>query len=353
MTVGKWARTKRNAILAGCTVVLAGMGFAAGAAAQTYTSAKPLRVALVLHGNLGDKSIFDSANAGMVEAQKELPVRVKVVEAGTDRLHWQPALADAADGPYDLIIVGTGEMRDFLMKIAPQYPKKHFVLYDDSVNYTTHCCANVYSIQYNTSAAAYLAGYVAAKQSKSGKLGVILGAKAGPILEFELGYDQGARAARPGIQILEAISNTFADPARGKELALAQIQQGADVLFPVAGGTGIGVLQAARDRHVYAIGVDVDQSTLFAKTDPAQAKAILTSVTKDVGQSLLIVLREIVAGKAQFGQTVTLGLAGGSVGIADNAYYRAEVPEAVRLKVEELKKQIIAGQIKVDTATFR
>jgi basic membrane protein A and related proteins len=322
----------------------------ASANAQSYTAAKPLRVALVLHGNLGDKSIFDSANAGMIKAQKELPVRVKVIEAGTDRSRWQPALADAADGPYDVIIVGTGEMNGFLTKIAPQYPNKKFVLYDDAVDYSTHCCANVYSVEYNTPAAAYLAGYVAANKSKTGKLGVILGAKAGPILEFELGFNQGARAANPKIQLLEAISNTFADPAKGKELALAQIQQGADVLFPVAGGTGIGVLQAARDANIYAIGVDVDQSALFEKTDPAQAKAILTSVYKDVGQSLFIVLRDTISGKAKYGQATVLGLADGAVGIVDNAYYRAAVPAPVRLRVEELKKKIESGQIEVDTA---
>ncbi len=331
-------------------LLLTAVSLAGAASAQSYSASKPLRVALVLHGNLGDKSIFDSANAGMVKAQKELPVQVKVIEAGTDRARWQPALADAADGPYDVIIVGTFEMNGFLSKIAPQYPDKKFVLYDDSVDYSSNCCVNVYSLNYRTSTAAYLAGFAAAKKSKSGKLGVILGANGGPILEFAVGFKQGAKAANPRIQFLDAVANTFSDPAKGKELALAQIQQGADVVFPIAGGTGIGVLQAARDKGVYAIGVDSDQASLFEKTDPAQAKVILTSVIKNVGQSLFVVLRDTISGKAKYGQSTILGLSDGAVGIAENSYYQSLVSASVRRQIESLKKRIVAGQIKVDTA---
>lgn len=337
---------RRFGILA--AVVLSG-GLAA-AQAQTYTATKPLRVALVINGTLGDKSFFDSANAGMIKAQKELPVQAKVIEASTDRSRWEPALADAADGPYDVIIAGTFEMNAFISKIAPQYPDKKFVLYDDSVNYASNCCANVYSLNYRTSTAAYLAGYVAAKTSKTGKLGLILGANGGPILEFAVGFKQGARAANASIQVLESVSNSFSDPAKGKELALAQIQQGADVIFPIAGSTGIGALQAVRDKKVYGIGVDSDQASLFAKTDPAQANVILTSVIKNVGQSLFVLLRDTIAGKAKYGQASILGLQEGAVGIAENSYYRKLVPVAVRGQVSALRQQIVTGKIKVDTA---
>src|ERR1700712_4802639 len=95
-------------------------------AAGPYTKDNPLKVALVLHGTLGDKSFFDSAADGMKKAEADLPVTVKIIEAGYDKSKWQPALADAADGDYDLIICGTFDMSPFVAETAPQYPDKKF-----------------------------------------------------------------------------------------------------------------------------------------------------------------------------------------------------------------------------------
>jgi len=325
---------------------------AARAAAQSTpaTGGEPLKVALVLHGNLGDKSFFDSAAAGIERAEEELGIEADILEAGVDRARWQPALADAADGDYDVIVVGTFEMNGYLTEIAPQYPDKTFILFDDVVDYASGCCANVYSIQYRTSDAAYLAGYAAAKVSESKKVGTILGAEGGPILEFATGFEQVVAAGDPAVEVLRAVANTFVDPAKGKELALAQIQQGADITFPIAGGTGIGALQAARDESIKAIGVDSDQAALFAETDPAQAEVIMTSVLKNVGQSLYLALQGTIDGTTEYGSAVVLGLADGAVDIAENSYYERLVPEEVRQEVTDLRQQIIDGELEVETA---
>ena len=183
---------------------------------------------------------------------------------------------------------------------------------------------NVLSVQYRTSTAAYLAGYAAASVSKTGTLGQILGTEGSVILEFVVGFEQGAKAAKPDIKLLRATvnsANPFSDPAKGKELALAQIQQGADVIFPIAGGTGIGALQAARDSKVMAIGVDADQATIFSATDEAQADVIITSVEKRVGDSLYVILKQTVDGTAKYGTASTLGLQEGSTGISKNKWY--------------------------------
>ncbi|MBA3414072.1 MAG: BMP family ABC transporter substrate-binding protein [Chloroflexia bacterium] len=311
---------------------------------------EPLRVALVLHGTLGDRSFFDSAAAGIARAEAELGIEADILEAGLDRACWQPALADAADGDYDVIIVGTFEMNGFLTEIAPEYPDKRFILFDDVVDYASGCCGNVYSIQYRTSDAAYLAGYAAAKVSESKTVGTILGAEGGPILEFATGFEQGVAAGDPEVEVLQAVANTFADPARGKELALAQIQQGADIVFPIAGGTGIGALQAARDESIKAIGVDSDQAALFAESDPAQAAVIMTSVLKNVGQSLFLALQGTIDGTTEYGTAVVLGLADGAVDIAEDGPYQELVPEEVRLEVDELRQQIIDGDLNVESA---
>lgn len=341
-----------NGLMAGAGALTLALGVGSAAHAETYTKEHPLKVALVVNGTLGDKSFFDSANAGLVEAAKELPIVFKTFEPGYNRGSWQPALADAADGDYDVIITGTFDMTGFVAELAPQFPDKKFILFDDSVDYSKGDLKNVLSLSYRTSTAAYLAGYAAEKVSKTGTLGQILGTEGSVILEFVLGFEQGAKAANPNAKLLRATvnsANPFNDPAKGKELALAQIQQGADVIFPIAGATGIGALQAARDSKALAIGVDADQATIFAATDQAQADVILTSVEKRVGESLFVVLKQTLDGTAKYGTSTVLGLQDGAVGISKNAYYEKLVPADVRAEVDAQEKKIISGEIKVDT----
>lgn len=317
--------------------------------AQDYTKENPLKVALVVHGQLGDKSFFDSAAAGMVRAEAELPVDVTVIEAGYDRGRWQPTLADATDRGFDVVIAGTWEMNGFMQELAPEYPDTKFILFDDSPDFAATPFDNILAINYRVSTAGYLAGYAAAKLSTTGKIGEILGVEGAVILEFAVGFEQGAKAANPDIQVTRAVAGSFDDPAKGKELALAQFAQGVDVVFPVAGSTGIGALQAARDEGKLAIGVDSDQAMIFAASDPAQAEVIFTSVEKKVGDSLYSVLEQTIAGTAPYGTNLILGLADGAVGISKNEYYKKLVPADVQAEIEAQEAKINSGEIVVET----
>lgn len=316
---------------------------------QEYTADNPLKVALVLHGTLGDKSFFDSAAAGMEKARAELPVDVKIIELGYDRSKWQPGLADAADSGYDVIIAGTFDMTANIIELAPEYPDIKFIDFDDSPDFSACECSNVLAVQYGTSTAGYLAGYAAAKISKSGILGTMLGMEFPTVTDFKTGFDQGAKDANPNIQILNTTAGTFSDPAKGKEIGLAQLNQGADILFPIAGGTGLGALQAVKEAGggKLAIGVDSDQATIFAASDQAQADVIFTSVEKKVGESLYLALKGTIDGSQAYGQRVVLGLKDGAVGISKNAQYEALVPADVRAEVEAKEAAIIAGEIEV------
>jgi basic membrane protein A len=344
----------RISLLKSATAAVAFVAFSGAATlpgfAADYSKDNPLKVALVLHGTLGDKSFFDSAAAGMKLAEEKLPVTVKIIEAGYQKDRWQPALADAADSDYDVIIAGTFEMTGFISEMAKDYSDKKFIVFDDAPDFSTGCCANVLGIQYLTSTAGYLAGYASAKLSTTGTLGEILGMEFKTVTDFAVGFDQGAKAAKPDIKILKAVANTFSDPAKGKELALAQMGQGADVIFPIAGGTGIGALQAVRDAKKLAVGVDSDQATIFAPTDAAQADVIFTSVEKKVGQSLYTALEQTIDGKAPYGTALLLGLKDGAVGISKNAYYDKLVPAEVRAEVDAIEKKIVDGEIAVDTS---
>ncbi len=317
--------------------------------AQEYSADNPLTVALVVHGNLGDKSFFDSAAAGLEKAEAELPVDVTIIEAGLDRGRWEPALADAVDQGFDVVIAGTWEMNGFMQALSTEYPETKFILFDDAPDFTGGAFPNILAINYRVSTAAYLAGYAAAKISETGKLGEILGVEGTTVVEFALGFEQGAKAANPDVEVTRAVAGSFTDPAKGKELALAQFAQGVDIVFPIAGGTGIGALQAARDEGKLAVGVDSDQAEIFAPTDPAQAAVIFTSVEKKVGESLYTALAQTIEGTAPYGTNLILGLADGAVGIAKNSFYESIVPEDIRAEIEAEEAKIIAGEIVVDT----
>jgi basic membrane protein A len=336
------SKLTRRAFAGLFTVGLLASVSAGAVMAQEYTKENPLKVAFVVHGTLGDKSFLDSA--------AELPVAVTVIEAGVDRGRWQPALADATDQGYDVVIAGTWEMTGFMAELAPDYPETKFIIFDDAPDFSTGNFGNILAINYRVSTAAYLAGYAAAKISETGKLGEILGVEGATILEFAVGFEQGARAANPDVQVTRAVAGTFTDPAKGKELALAQFAQGVDIVFPIAGGTGIGALQAARDEGKLAVGVDSDQAAIFEATDPAQSAVIFTSVEKKVGDSLFTALQQTLDGTAPYGSNLLLGLADGAVGIAKNAYYEKLVPAEVRAEVDAEEAKIISGEITVETA---
>ncbi|SMY07133.1 BMP family lipoprotein [Flavimaricola marinus] len=326
------------------TMMTAGVAFA-----QEYSADNPMTVALVVHGTLGDKSFFDSAAAGLVRAEADLPVDVTVIEAGNDRGRWEPALADAADQGFDVVIAGTWEMNGFMQELSGEFSDTKFIIFDDTPDFSGGAFPNIMALTYRVSTAAYLAGYAAASVSETGKLGEIFGVEGATILEFAVGFEQGARAANPDIEIVRAVAGTFTDPAKGKEIALAMFDQGVDVVFPIAGGTGIGALQAARDEGHLAVGVDSDQAAIFAPTDPEQAAVILTSVEKKIGDSLYTALEMTLAGDAPYGTTQLLGLSEGAVGISMNEQYETLVPEDVRAAITDLEAQIAAGDIAVDS----
>ncbi|MCR6637254.1 BMP family protein [Devosia sp.] len=347
MSMPKFSRRAFSGLLAAGLLASVSAG---AVMAQEYTKENPLKVALVVHGNLGDKSFFDSAAAGLDRAEAELPVDVTVIEAGLDRGRWQPALADATDQGFDVVIGGTWEMTGFMAELSPEYPDTKFIIFDDAPDFTGGANSNILAINYRVSTAGYLAGYAAAKISKTGKLGEILGVEGATILEFALGFEQGAKAANPDVEVTRAVAGSFTDPAKGKELALAQFAQGVDIVFPIAGGTGIGALQAARDEGKLAVGVDSDQAAIFAPTDPAQADVIFTSVEKKVGDSLFTALQQTLDGTAPYGTNLILGLADGAVGISKNSFYEKLVPAEVRAEVDAQEAKIIAGEITVESA---
>jgi basic membrane protein A len=316
--------------------------------AQTEQEFKNIIVIDFINGFQGDKSFFDSAVRGISRAEADFGLDVKTIEASYDPATWQPALEYAASHEdYDILIAGTEQMSQILQAVAAKHPDKKFILYDAEVNYTVCDCRNVYSIRYKQNEGSYLAGVYAALMSKSKVIGVIGGQNISVINDFIIGYEQGAEDTRPDIKVLKSYADGWNDPAMGRQLALGMFRQGADIIFQVAGNTGTGVFQAARESGGYAIGVDSDQALLMKDTEPEQARLILTSMMKNVDNSLYRALKLYREGRLPFGQTEYLGLKEGGVGLARNKYYQEATPSEVKLKVDEAERDIVEGKITV------
>jgi basic membrane protein A and related proteins len=308
-----------------------------------------LKVVNLINGVLGDKSFFDSADRGMQRVAADFPVEVKTIELGVDPAKWQAGLEDAAaNEDYDVMVLGTFQMSEFLQMVAPQYPDKQFIIYDVSVDYSACDCSNVYSVTYKQNEGSYLAGVYVGLMSETGTVGVIGGQDIPVINDFIIGYEQGAK--ENGVEtVIIQYAGGWNDPAKGKELALAMYQQGADYVFQVAGGTGVGVFQAATEMDTFAIGVDSDQALIIEETNPDQAAHIPTSMLKNVDNSLYRAFELYFEGTLPFGEMEALGVAEGGVGLAKNKFFDDLTPDEVKDQIAEIEQALIDGEITVDT----
>lgn len=328
------------------------LSFALVACGNDNTETDGPRIAVLINGNLGDKSFFDSANAGMDDVIDTYGYDVRVVEAGTDDTRWQPALLDLADGDYDIIIAGTWQMEQNVQEAAALHPDKNFIIFDTTVDYSDGKNSNVYSIMYKQNEGSYLAGIVAATMSETGVIGAVGGIDIPVINDFIVGYIQGAQSVNPDIKVAISYIGDFFDSAKGKELALAQFDsQNADVIFQIAGNAGLGVIEASEEAGFLAIGVDSDQAMIFDEEGRTSvANQIPTSVLKDVGASLKRAIDLNETDEVPWGQVEEVGIAEGSVGIARNVYFDELVPSDVVPLLEEAEDAIISGEIVVQSA---
>ncbi|MDX2939714.1 BMP family ABC transporter substrate-binding protein [Streptomyces ipomoeae] len=348
--------------------VLAGCGSSGGSdtASSGSDSGKP-RIKFVINGTLGDRSFFDSAYAGLKKAES-LGYSLKVVELGSDRTKWQSGFEDAASGDdYAVLAAGTVDTAGFISKLAPEYPDKKFWLFDSTVDYTgnngcSNKCANVYSVTFKQNEAAYLAGFLAeklvAEKSLPGaagdtKVGVMGGVNIPVIEDFVVGFKAGFKAAggNPSSGVLVQYvggQNPFGDPAKGKEIASSMYEQGAALVWPVAGSSGLGVFESAVAAKRYTFGVDSDQSKTL--TDPAQQQTVVTSILKNAGNALYPAAKENKAGSLAYGKAAAVGLTEGGVGYVDNAGFEELVPTALRTELKDQAAKIASGAVKVPSA---
>lgn len=326
-------------------VVLALALVAGGFAVPRARSQSDLSVALIIaQGGLGDRSYNDSAFAGLTLAASELGVKVFPIESADPVGEAEQLLRTAAETGFDLVITLEFSHFEPLARIAPDYPDTTFAIVNIVVDQP-----NVVSIMFDEHTGSFLAGALAGlvttdpnieQTNPEAVLGVIGGVKSSGIDVFLYGYLQGACAVNPDAQVLMAYSNDFGDPGKGREMALAMHEQGADVVFQVAGGTGAGVIEAAKDENFFAIGVDSDQDYLAPGN-------VLTSMLKRVDVAVYNTIELATKGELQGGTVLQYGLEENGVGLSEMTYTRHIVPREYMDQVEAFRQAILAGELEV------
>jgi len=302
------------------------------------TTEKALNVGIVFStGGLGDKSFNDSAYRGLKKAEKELGIKIKYVEPASPSED-QQFLTEFAENNFDLVIGVGFLMRDSVEAVAKEHPAVKFAIIDEIVDQP-----NVTSLVFAEDEGSFLVGALAAMMTKTNTVGFVGGMEVPLIKKFENGYTQGAKYINKDIKVVTLYTsgpNPFNDPVRGKENAIAEHNQGADVIFHAAGGTGTGVIAGAKELGIYAIGVDSNQDAVAKGT-------VLTSMIKNVDEAVFATVKAVKEGTFEAG-TKRFGVAENGVGTTDYEFTRDIVGEDKIKKIEEIKAGIADGSIKLN-----
>jgi basic membrane protein A and related proteins len=304
-----------------------------GAGATETTGAAKIKVGLVTDiGGLNDRGFNSLANKGLEDAKSQLGVEGRVLESKSDA-DYIPNLSEFGDQTYDLIISVGFLMTDATTQAAGAYPDSTFAIVDSAFDPPLD---NAQGLLFKEQETGCLVGAVGALTSKTGTISTVGGQKIPPVDRFIAGYQFCAKKVKPDIKLLNEYSQDFVDQAKCKEIALDQITKGSDVVFQVAGGCGLGALDAAKQKGVWGIGVDADQSFL--------GDHILTSAVKRVDVAVFKTIEAVQKGEKVGGSVTTFGLKEDGVGLGTVS---SEVPQDVLDQVEQLKQQILDGSLEI------
>ncbi len=341
----------------------AGMVFAGGKAdtgkapepekkTETQAPAKKFMAAMATDvGGLGDKSFNDGAYAGLKMANQKAGNEIKVIES-KQQTDYVPNLSGLAEDGADIVFAVGFLMADAMVEAAKNNPDTFFAGIDIGLDPTT-APKNAAGILYKEEESGYLAGVVAGLMTKQyasatpklndkNVVGTVLGMLVPAVERYEVGFIQGVKSVNPDCKVISVVTGTFTDQAKGKEAAIAMIEQGADIIFPAAGLTGLGAINAAKEKGVLAIGVDVDQNNVAPDT-------VLTSAFKELPTSVYATIKSAMDGKFQGGTNITLGINDNATGVAPFNSFDPIVPKAVKDALAKAITDMKAGKIKILT----
>jgi basic membrane protein A and related proteins len=306
-----------------------------GNQAESTPAEKQLKIGLVTDvGGLNDRSFNQLANEGLEKAKADLGVEGRVLISKTNS-DYVPNLSTLAQQKFDLVIGNGFLMADAMNTVAEQFPDTNFAIIDVDTTTLKAKPTNVMGLLFKEQEAGYLVGYMTGlylKDNGGGTAGSVGGLKIPPVDHYIAGYQAGVKAANPDADVVNGYSQKFDDPAPCKELALNQIAEGAKVIFQVAGGCGLGALDAAKEKSMQGIGVDADQAYL--------GDHIMTSALKKVDVAVFNSIQSVSDGSFKGGNTV-FDVKSGAVGVGDTN----ETGAKYAAQVQEIQDQISSGEL--------
>jgi basic membrane protein A len=314
-------------------------------------SDRQLRVGLVIEPTGIDNPYYHGAYLGLERAVRELGIRGRVMTPAPKE-GYVPSLSLLARQKYDLVIGNNGaELAPggatphffgarAIDRVATEFPETRFAVIDVANDDLAHRPKNVLGLVFSEEQAGYLAGHLAAlvlELSPGEEVISSVGGQRVPAVErYIAGYEAGARRANPRVTALNTYTDDFIDPVKGRSVALSQIAKGSRVVFQVASACGLGALEAASERRIWGIGVDVDQSHL--------GQHILTSAVKRMDVAVFDTIEELARGTLETGRTSRFSLRNGGVGLGT---INAAVPRALKAEIEDVRAEIVAGKIPI------
>ena len=345
----------KHVLLLAAIVALIGLT-SCGSRTEARRSDCKIKVGIVFDiGGKNDRSFNAAAWEGVQRAEKDLPICLYDVEPGNPT-SIEPAMRAFAEKNFDLII-GVGFAQSPIMqKVATDYPNTKFAIVDGVIMEADGKTPmhNVASLVFREHEGSYLVGMIAASKSKTGVLGFLGGMDIPLIHRFEKGYEEGAKAVNPNVVVIPnyvgVTDGAWNNPGKGKEISLAQIEKGADVIFTAAGNSGLGAFDAVEqygknsngEANKFVIGVDSNQNGV-------KPGYVLTSMVKRVDNAVYDVVKEVLDGQFQ-GGFHTFGLDKDGVAYAMDKNNEGLIPGDVILRVEQAKADIVNGKIKVTDA---
>lgn len=326
-------------------LVVALLAVAVGGCAPKAAEPQTTRVVYVINGALGDNAFYDSGQAGMDAIAAKYGLETRTIETNFDAGQYEPALKAAVDYA-DVIFVISYGFEDQLKEYADKYPEKIFVNLDTVVQNEKN---TITSVDFIEEESAYLAGVVGGLVTvdttipdiNADKMIGAVGGDVDPVIQaFVFAYTNGAQSVDPEITVETKYIGSWDDTAKGKQAALQLYDMGADIVFQIASGAGMGVLQAAGERGLYAIGVDTNQNNIV----PGH---VVASDVKNVGTAIEEVYATINDGTYKPGQVLEYGLASGGVDIVFDADTQV-LPQEMIEKVNAVRQEIIEGKLVVE-----
>jgi simple sugar transport system substrate-binding protein/basic membrane protein A len=302
-------------------------------------------IALLITGEVAGNAIYEMMVAGARRASQDFGFDVKIIEGGYNPARWVTLLTSlAASKSYDLIVTFTEGMPKNVENTAKAFPNQKFILMDA----LAPVLPNVYSLAFKDEEMAYLAGYFAALVTKSDmpraneqlKIGMIAGDVYPAMMEkMKPAYEKGAKDVDPNVQVFFSVVGSWADPSKGAELAQVQYEQGVDIIFLVAGGSGMGAVRKAREMGRYVIGVDSN----YIDKDP---EVILACALKHADKAIYEVLSKAVKNQLKFGTREVWGVREGMIGFTfDDPNYIKNVPEEIKSEMLRVYEKLKEGSI--------